>query len=371
MGLDLGLEQAGWNCEFANENDSVACETIRSNRPQLNLNQGDIRKICCEDLPPNLDAFVGGPPCQAFSTAGRRLGLNDSRGNVFLHFLQLAVDYQVPTIVLENVRGMLSAPLFHRPHSERGLGFAPLSLQELKGGAFAHILDILNGSGYSVTFDLYDTANFGVPQRRERIVLLASRSITFPLLEATHSRAHSSLSAWISFRQAVAGVKKHTYSSLRPKQEEVIQHLLPGQNWRKLPERLQREAMGRAYECSGGRTGFYRRLSWDSPSPTLMTSPTMPATLLAHPVLNRPLSVEEYARIQTFPDSWSFAGTTAQQYRQIGNAVPVQFGKVIGLQILRCLNSKTNVDHTGVQTINSRYSNTNNKTWRAQLKDKT
>ena len=110
--------------------------------------------------------------------------------------------------------------------------------------------------------------------------------------------------------------------------------LKEGQNWRNLPLKLQKEALGNSYYLGGGKTGFLRRLGWNKPSPTLVTDPMMPATDLAHPVENRPLSIQEYKRIQEFPDDWKLAGSIRNQYKQVGNAVPVSLGRAIGKLIV-------------------------------------
>lgn len=336
-GFDLGLEQAGWTCAFANEWDKVACRTLRANRPDLALFEGDIRGISVDDVPSGpYDAVVGGPPCQAFSTAGRRLGLDDERGNVFLHFLDLAIALKPRLIVIENVRGLVSAPLRHRPHAERGFDHPPLEPSEMPGGALAHLLSVLHGAGYQTTTQLVDSADFGVPQHRLRLVILASTSGSRLGLTPTHgaNRSHP----WTTFAEAVKGLNERPEATaLRSNQIGPLKQLGPGQNWRDLPADVARAAMGKAFDCTGGRTGFLRRLAWDEPAPTLVTSPTMPATLLAHPVDLRPLSVQEYRRIQGFPDSWLVAGTTAQKYRQIGNAVPVRLAREIGLQLGRAV----------------------------------
>jgi len=360
MGLDLGLEQAGWECVHANEHDPIACQTIRLNRPDLKLVEGDIRRILpscvSESLRSSLDMVVGGPPCQAFSTAGKRLGLNDERGNVFLHFIELACAMHPKLIVIENVRGLLSAPLKHRPHAERGHGLEPLTSDEQPGGAFSRVLNLLCDAGYSVTHGLYNTADFGVPQKRQRVLIFASRVSVVPSLVPSHgsrvrSPSYLAREPWRTLSDAINGfIEGQEFLPLREKQRRFIHLLKPGQNWRDLPPDLQREAMGRAFDCTGGRTGFYRRLAWDEPSPTLVTSPTMPATLLAHPVEDRPLSVQEYARIQTFPDDWKFAGTTAQKYRQIGNAVPVEFGRQIGEHMKEFLQSRRILTPDSTQT---------------------
>ena len=195
LGLDLGLEAAGLHCLAANDADPVACETIRRNRPNLRLYDQDIRGLSasflCRDLsmsPGELFAIVGGPPCQAFSTAGRRLGLNDERGNVFLHFIALIAELRPKYAIFENVRGLLSAPLIHRPHEERVEGFPGLSNEERPGGALLHILRSMEEAGYRVTFTLYNTANFRVLQVRERLIFFASRDGDAVAIPKSHTR---------------------------------------------------------------------------------------------------------------------------------------------------------------------------------------
>ena len=374
LGLDSGLEAAGLESVAVNEFDPKACKTIRQNRPRLSLYDGDIRDLTAEQLmreqkiePEELFAIVGGPPCQAFSTAGKRLGLNDERGNVFLHFIDLIGKLRPKYIVIENVRGILSTPMQHRPHNERAYsGISPLE-EEKPGGALRYILAHLREAGYEVSFELYNTANFGVPQIRERVVMLGARDgSTIPYLVPTHDEeARFGLPRWRTFRDAVEGLEGEPEAAKFPERRLQYYRLLKsGQNWRDLPEHLQRAAMGKAYEAGGGKVGFYRRLAWDRPAPTVVTCPTMPATDLAHPEENRPLSVQEYARIQTFPDSWKFEGNLASRYRQIGNAVPVRFGEAIGRHLLaydagECLE----VQHPQLRL--SRYRNTDHRSWHA------
>lgn len=338
MGLDLGLEQAGFECLGANEIDPVAAATIRRNRPSLPLLQCDVRRLDAHRVRREtglgnreLDLVAGGPPCQAFSTAGRRGSLADQRGAVAFAFLGLAIQLEPRWIVLENVRGLLSAPLRHRPHAERGSGYPPLSEDERPGGVLRRIGEVLSRAGYGTCVGLYDASLYGAAQRRERVILIASRgSVAWPLMPPRNEPLQG-----VTFREATAGLVRYEHAPLRAAQAKYIAMLGPGQNWRDLPERLQREALGRAFDSSGGRTGFLRRLAWDEPSPTLVTSPTMPATLLAHPSELRPLSVEEYLRLQGFPDDWQVEGTTAQKYRQLGNAVPVPLAACLGRHLLR------------------------------------
>ncbi|HJX84471.1 MAG TPA: DNA cytosine methyltransferase, partial [Candidatus Angelobacter sp.] len=217
LGLDIGLERAGLTPLAVNEFDPKICESIRINRPNLRLYDFDVRRLnatlLCRDLGierGQLFAIVGGPPCQAFSTAGRRLGLNDDRGNVFLHFIQLILDLQPKYAIFENVRGLLSAPLQHRPHIMRGQGHPPLSQDEGPGGALLHVLNLLEGGGYSTTFTLYNSANYGVPQVRERLIFFASRDgAAVPFISPTHSETgEGRLPRWRTVRQAIGKYQK-------------------------------------------------------------------------------------------------------------------------------------------------------------------
>lgn len=376
MGLDQGLEAAGWHCLAANEFDPVACATIRRNRPSLPLYDQDVRTLTVprlrEDLglatSDDLFAVVGGPPCQAFSTAGRRLGLNDERGNVFLHFIDLVGGLQPRYAVIENVRGLLSAPLSHRPHDQRGGDWPPLGPDERPGGALSFIVSGLEAYGYTVTFNLYNTANFGVPQIRERLVLLAARGAReIPDLVPTHSEGgRNGLLPWVTFREAVEGLPDEPcdYVAFPERRLRFYRLLRAGQNWRDLPEDTQEEAMGQAYYSGGGKTGFYRRLAWDKPSPTLVTRPNMPATDLGHPSEDRPLSIQEYARIQTFSDDFRVEGRLLDRYRQLGNAVPVRFGEAIGRH-LTAHDAGLVLPPPSIEL--SRYRNTDHRSWRLGL----
>lgn len=372
LGLDLGLELAGLQVAAINEVDPIACETIHSNRPSLKLYNKDIRDLDADSLRSDLGldgdslfAVVGGPPCQAFSTAGRRLGLNDDRGNVFLHFVKLIGDLRPKYAIFENVRGLLSAPLTHRPHAQRGRDFPALSPEEMPGGALLHILSMLESAGYSTTFTLYNMANYGVPQVRERLIFFASRDGRgVPFMAPTHDQlATGELRPWRTLRDALSGLTSgHSASQFSAKRLDYFAMLQEGQNWRHLPKRLQKRAMGGSWKAHGGKTGFYRRLAWDKPSPTLVTRPNMPATALCHPSELRPLSVEEYARIQTFPDGYRFAGKLDDQYRQIGNAVPPLFGACIGEHIMQFDSGE--LSEIAETARLSRYIGTDHHSWR-------
>lgn len=376
MGMDIGLEQAGFQTLFASEIDNACRKTIAKNRPEIAL-VGDIQELSSNAVreisglaeTEEIDLVVGGPPCQAFSTAGNRKGFEDERGNVFLAFIDLIIDLNPRYAVIENVRGLLSAPLKHRPHSQRGEDQPSLSIDELPGGALHEILNKMEGAGYGVSFNLYNSANFGTPQKRERVVLICSRDgAAPPYLEPTNSEDGAfGLPKWRTFKQAVDGLSLDTaeYVSFPEKRLKYYRLLKSGQNWRSLPDDLQKEAMGKSYYSGGGKTGFLRRLHWDKPSPTLVTHPAMPATDLAHPAENRPLSVQEYKRIQEFPEDWDLQGSILEKYKQIGNAVPVGFGRAIGKHIIKLL--KGEAIHTFEHFPYSRYKRTSDIEWKKEF----
>lgn len=376
MGLDLGIEEAGFSTLLACENDKFCRQTIDSNKPDIGL-VGDIANYSADQIldyaglsrEDDVDLIVGGPPCQAFSTAGKRRGFHDNRGNVFLTYLDIALDIRPKVLVIENVRGLLSCPLLHRPHNERGQGYPDLHEDEFPGGALNFILHRLGISGYSFSFNLYNSANFGVPQIRERVVIVCRRDKKpVPYLTPTHSDLDQNLPGWKHFREAVHGLSSCTHLSFPEKRLRFYRLLGAGQNWKDLPSRLQREALGKSYFAGGGKTGFLRRLAWDKPAPTLVTHPAMPATDLAHPKENRPLSVEEYKRIQQFPDDWDIRGPLTQKYKQIGNAVPVGLGKAIGTLSRRIIRGTKIPEIPGFRYC--RYKNTSHIDWMARFEEK-
>lgn len=372
-GLDLGLEQAGIHQLLACDFDKYCRESLKSNRPNvpvidniLNYSADDIKEIAGLVKGQRPTLIVGGPPCQAFSTAGNRRGFEDPRGNVFLRYIQLIEEMQPDYAVIENVRGLLSAPLKLRPYDERGDSFPALAVDELPGGALAYVLEWLGRIGYGVRFNLYNSANYGVPQVRERVILIAVRDGTkVPFLSPTHSSDESfGLKKWLTFAEAVEGLDTKQAIALKfpEKRLKYFRLLGPGQYWKHLPQELQIEALGKSYYLGGGKTGFLRRLAWDKPSPTLVTHPAMPATDLAHPEEDRPLSIQEYKRVQMFPDDWVLSGNLTQQYKQIGNAVPVGLGLAVGRAIISHINKEQSKQEF-IGFPYSRYKNTDDITW--------
>jgi DNA (cytosine-5)-methyltransferase 1 len=350
MGLDIGLHKVGFNTLLACEIDKASRETIIANNPKIGL-IGDIRNYSTDEIleyaglenREEVDLIVGGPPCQAFSSAGNRMGLADERGNVFLKFIEVIEDIKPKYAVIENVRGLLSAT-YSIDLKEEEEKFLPKELKELKGATMYYVYNRLRDSGYKISFNLYNSANYGTPQSRERVIIVCSRvNETVPFLKPTHSKnGDFDLENWNVLRGALEGLNGNNNEFIKfpEKRLKYYRILKAGENWRNLTEELQKEALGKSYFLGGGKTGFFRRLSWDKPSPTLVTHPAMPATDLGHPEEDRPLSVLEYKRIQEFPDEWEIKGSLINKYKQIGNAVPVSVGKAIGNLIISLSNSE-------------------------------
>lgn len=335
MGLDIGMEAAGLHVAISQDFDKWCVETIRANNHKAIL--GDIRELILND--PNCDfllneakvrrqdvfAVVGGPPCQAYSTAGKRRGELDDRGQLYQQFVHVVNSVKPRFFVMENVKGLASmmvnkGTLFERP-------LLDVILEEFKQ------------IGYHTVHDVVDAVHYGSPQFRERLIIIGSRDnepVYIPM--PTHFHFHQNPTMrWKTLGDALKGMESPGPCGKLPERILKYLKLVPeGGNWKSLPQNIVEEAMGGAYKSGGGKVGFYRRLSFEEPSPTLVTSPSQKATLLGHPRELRPLSVREYARIQGFPDSWMFKGSLANCYKQIGNAVPIPLGKAIG-EMLRAV----------------------------------
>ena len=339
MGLDIGLAKAGLNVVIGQDFDASCVKTMRANGHKVL--EGDIREIEPQQLLSLTGLHIGepflicgGPPCQPFSTAGKRLGINDPRGSLFMDFIRM-IDYIRPRFfVMENVKGIMSAPLKHVPSAERD----EKDPEQRLGTVLDVILSEFNKLGYKTVYGVLDAVNYGVPQFRERFVLIGSRDnedIFLPI--PTHFQMHQNQEyQWQSVRSVIEDLEFDSgeCATLSDERLKFLKMVPQGGNWRDLPEDIIPIAMGGAYTSGGGKVGFYRRLSYDQPSPTVVTSPVQKATMMCHPTQNRPLSVKEYARIQQFPDNWIFTGTTAAKYRQIGNAVPVGLAEAIGKAVI-------------------------------------
>ena len=373
MGLDLGLEATGrFKTIACIEKEAAFCETIRRNRDEgrldekLKVIEADISLLSPKETldelglkPSDIDVIVGGPPCQSFSTAGRRGTTQDPRGTLLWDFLRFVEYVQPKYFLMENVRGLLSAALKHRPIAERpDKGGPPLSEDEEPGSVvrlFAKDLASLDGVGYHLDIFEVNAVNYGAPQLRERALFIGNRygrMVNFP--EPTHGikkpvEANKQgtlfdevpLLPWKTLGDALKGLndRNPVVLDFSPRKKKYLRMVPPGSNWRSLPEEIQKESMGKAWYAKGGRSGWWRRLSFDLPCPTLVTMPNHASTSLCHPIETRALSIKEYARIQEFPDDWVFCGTVAQQYAQIGNAVPTRLGLVAGMVLSKELDN--------------------------------
>lgn len=369
MGLDIGIEKAGIDIKLCVELNKQAASTIRNNTNIPVINR-DITTIPTSELlevsglkAGEVDLVVGGPPCQAFSTAGARRGLDDFRGNVIIQYLRVVSEIQPRYFILENVRGILSAKLNAVPDSYKEYE----EIKNEKGSVIRFLANEFRKLGYTISFALFNAANYGVPQIRERVIIFGTKGTKrIPLPQPTHSELGLyGTKKWVTLGDVISDLPKPNeseYTSLSKKMLQYMSLVKEGENWTSLEPEVAREAMGKAYDLGGGKTGFLRRLSSSKPSPTLVTSPIMPATLICHPTELRPLSVKEYARVQQFPDNWKFSGRIADIYKQIGNAVPVGLGYMAGMQIIRFDNGelKGNEDMNNLIPY-SRYKNTTDK----------
>ena len=365
MGLDIGMKQGGIPALLACEFNKYCRMTIARNEPDMAL-IGDINKYEPEEIlkmakipkGKKVDVIFGGPPCQAFSTAGARRALDDERGNVFLRYIEIVRAIKPKYVVIENVRGLLSAPYPYKDIKD-----------PIKGGALCIILDRLKEAGYTISFELYNAANFGAPQIRERVVMIGKLAKKkMPYLSPTHSESGDfGLPKWRTLSDAISAIEniEHHYIDFPEKRLKYYRMLTEGQYWKDLPLEVQKEAMGSKLNLGGGKTGFYRRLNFSRPSPTLVTNPTMPATDLCHPTENRPLSVEEYKKIQEFPDDWEICGPILEQYKQIGNAVPIKLGIAIAKTIIADMNGEKLPTYSDFPY--SRYKFTNDITWQEHM----
>lgn len=369
MGLDLGIEKAGIEIRLCVEMNKTAVATIRKNT-NIPVIDRDITTVPYTEMlevaglrKDEVDLVVGGPPCQAFSTAGARRGLNDFRGNVIIQYLRVISEIQPKYFILENVRGILSAKLNAIPEEYQEYN----DIKDNSGSVIRFLANEFRKLGYTISFSLFNAANYGVPQIRERVIIFGAKgSKRIPLPQPTHSeKGLYRTKKWVTLGEAIGDLPKadeSEYISLSKRMLHYMTLVKEGENWTSLEPDVAKEAMGKAYDLPGGRTGFLRRLSNSRPSPTLVTSPIMPATLICHPTELRPLSIREYARIQQFPDDWQFAGSIADIYKQIGNAVPVGLGYMAGMQIVKFDNGELKGDEDAVQLIpHSRYNNTSDR----------
>lgn len=319
-GLALGLEKSGLSCILLNEIDPWACKTLRQNRPNWNVVEGDIAQKSFKSYKGKVDVVTGGFPCQAFSYAGKKRGMDDTRGTLFYEFAKTVRDVEPLICVGENVKGLVS-------HDN--------------GKTLQAMISALEDIGYDVlTPQVLKAVYYNVPQKRERLFLIGIKKgsgieFNYPKPNLKMMNLSSALKAGKLYDTDVAQSIGQEY----PKRKKEIMDMVPsGGYWRELPVEIQKEYMLKSYYLGGGKTGMARRISWDEPCLTLTTSPAQKQTERCHPDFTRPFQTREYARIQTFPDDWIFAGSMNQIYKQIGNAVPVNLAYAIGKELVNSLN---------------------------------
>lgn len=363
MGFDIGLQQAGkFHLLACVEKIPAFCETIRRNvqagrlgHRDITIYEKDIADLQPEQLmrdlglaPGELDLLVGGPPCQTFSTTGKRSTVQDPRGTLLWQFLRFVEGLKPKLFVMENVRGLMSAALRHRAIKDRpDKGGPPLAPDEEPGSVIRQFVRDLR---YSYRIDCFEVnaVNYGAPQLRERAIFIGNRFnrlIEFPapthgeyrksertLFDEPESRGDNSLKPFRTLRDALDGLADDDPAVLdfSPRKKRYLALIPEGSNWRSLPSEVAKESMGKAYLAKGGRSGWWRRLTFDLPCPTIVTMPNHAGTSLCHPTETRALTLRECARVQEFPDGWEFSGTLQQRYTQIGNAVPIRLGAVCG-----------------------------------------
>ena len=320
-GLAVGMEKAGLKCVVLNEIDKFACATLRKNRPNWQVLEGDIKDFNFVEYNAKIDVVTGGFPCQAFSYAGKKLGLNDARGTLFYEFARVVKEVNPPICIGENVRGLLS-------HDN--------------GKTLQGMISILDEIGYNVVpVEVLKAIHYKVPQKRERLILAGVRKDIDVKYEypKPYKKIYNLQDALKKGELFDCNVPKSIGAKYPASKKSVLELVPPKGYWRDLPLEIQKEFMGGSFYLGGGKTGIARRIGWDEPCLTLTCSPAQKQTERCHPDETRPFTVREYARIQTFPDDWEFAGSLAQQYKQIGNAVPVNLGREVGYSIVKFLNN--------------------------------
>lgn len=350
FGLDLGFEYAGFEVDLAMDIDPASHKIITTNRPDIPFILDDIKEVSTETLldtaginKGELDVLTGGPPCQPFSTAGKRAGLNDPRASPLEEYIRVINEAQPKIFVMEEVPGLLNARLKHVPIKEReGKVFAP---EEEKGSVWKVIIEELKKTGYTIKHEILNAADYGTPQNRKRVILVGVRPdinvksnlIPKPTNKKPNVPSLEHLQPWITLLDSIMGIDVGERPNLSPKFKKFIPYVPPGGNWRQIPDELKKDAMNNAYNSGGGKMGFYRRLCWFEQSPTLVTSPTMKSTMMVHPWEDRPLSVNEYKVIQGFPIEWLLPGSVTNQYKKVGEAVPPSLSFSIAKNVRKIL----------------------------------
>jgi DNA (cytosine-5)-methyltransferase 1 len=346
-GLDLGFEYAGFRVSLALDIDPASEDILSTNRPSIPFIRQDIASVTTEDIlkeagldKGDVDVITGGPPCQPFSTGGKRQGLRDPRASPLKEFVRVINEARPKAFVMEEVTGLLSARLKHVPIKDRNRELLP---EERTGSVWHVVREELSKTGYRIVWGVLNAADFGAPQLRQRVIIVGLRKDLglYPQLPApTYAKPTTctrlGLEPWRCILDII-GLPIGEYIELPPKYKRYMQYVPPGGNWRQIPKDVVQDAMNGAFLAGGGRMGFYRRLSLFEPSPTLVTSPIMKGSMLIHPIEDRPLSVNEYKVIQGFPLDWRVPGSVVTQYRKIGEAVPPLLSYAVAIVLREAL----------------------------------
>lgn len=320
-GMALGLHKAGLNPLALVDKDKPANETLKHNFPEWNIIGEDINELAEKGIETiikdikMIDIVTGGFPCQPFSHAGKRAGLKDTRGTVFYSLAKIIKEIMPKMFVLENVKGLLN-------HD--------------KGKTLEVVYKILTDMDYRVEYQVLNSWDYNVPQKRERVFIVGIKNEYDVLFKWPEKHLYKPV-----LKDVLYDVPESRGSKYPEHKKKILDQVPAGGCWIDLPDDVAKEYMGKSYFSGGGKRGMARRMSYEEASLTLTTSPAQKQTERCHPSETRPFNIREYARIQTFPDDYEFIGSISSSYKQIGNAVPVNLSYEIGKSIVKTLDQIT------------------------------
>lgn len=315
-GLSSGLIKSGFTPMLLNDNNRDCCKTLQHNHPATNIVCDSMDNIDYSQYVGKVDLLTGGVPCQSFSQAGLRKGLDDPRGDLMIRFIDILHLIKPKLFMIENVKGLLT-------HDE--------------GKTILKIIAALNKHElYNISYKCLDASKYGVPQKRERVFIVGVRKdIAIPFEFPCESGGNGETKKVL--KDVLLDVPLSDGAKYKEEKIKLFKMIPQGGCWVNLPEALQKEYLGNSYYSGGGKRGILYRLSMEKPSLTLLCTPSQKQTERCHPLEERPLTIREYARIQTFDDSYEFIGSLTSQYKQIGNAVPVELARRMGTALMNVL----------------------------------